>query len=111
MILSNIQASYPCTLQADPPTVVVATMASLCQMLSKHILDLGAMRVLVIDEVTGKSSGLPLTFLTLNIVVSIMFEFIIYLHVTSLFFPVGAPFELYTLIKACPSPLRSHFKT
>lgn len=38
-------------LKADPPTVVVATMASLCQMLSKHVLDLGAMRVLVIDEV------------------------------------------------------------
>ncbi|KAJ8442739.1 hypothetical protein Cgig2_011009 [Carnegiea gigantea] len=37
-------------LKADPPTVVVATMASLCQMLEKHILDLGAMRVLVIDE-------------------------------------------------------------
>ncbi|XP_021861778.1 DEAD-box ATP-dependent RNA helicase 58, chloroplastic isoform X2 [Spinacia oleracea] len=38
-------------LKADPPTIVVATVASLCQMLEKHVLDLGAMRVLVIDEV------------------------------------------------------------
>ncbi|KMS95860.1 hypothetical protein BVRB_004370 isoform B [Beta vulgaris subsp. vulgaris] len=38
-------------LKADPPTIVVATMASLCQMLEKHVIDLGAMKVLVIDEV------------------------------------------------------------
>lgn len=38
-------------IQADPPTIVVATMASLCQMLEKHVIDLGAMKVLVIDEV------------------------------------------------------------
>ncbi|XP_057538743.1 DEAD-box ATP-dependent RNA helicase 58, chloroplastic-like isoform X1 [Amaranthus tricolor] len=38
-------------LKADPPIIVVATVTSLCQMLEKHALDLGAMRVLVIDEV------------------------------------------------------------
>ncbi|XP_021761105.1 DEAD-box ATP-dependent RNA helicase 58, chloroplastic-like isoform X2 [Chenopodium quinoa] len=38
-------------LKADPPSIVVATVASLCQMLEKHVLDLGSMRVLVIDEV------------------------------------------------------------
>ncbi|XP_021716914.1 DEAD-box ATP-dependent RNA helicase 58, chloroplastic-like isoform X6 [Chenopodium quinoa] len=38
-------------LKADPPTIVVATVASLCQMLEKHVLDLGSMRVLVVDEV------------------------------------------------------------
>ncbi|KAL2934359.1 DEAD-box ATP-dependent RNA helicase 58 chloroplastic [Bienertia sinuspersici] len=38
-------------LKADPPTLVVATVASLCQMLEKRVFDLGAMKVLVIDEV------------------------------------------------------------
>lgn len=38
-------------LKADPPTVVVATLASLCQMHEKNILDLEALRVLIIDEV------------------------------------------------------------
>ncbi|KAF6162819.1 hypothetical protein GIB67_029088 [Kingdonia uniflora] len=38
-------------LKAEPPTIVVATMGSLCQMLEKHTFKLEAMRVLVIDEV------------------------------------------------------------
>ncbi|KAJ4969217.1 hypothetical protein NE237_015918 [Protea cynaroides] len=38
-------------LKAEPPTVVVATIGSLCQMLEKHIFKLEAMRVLVVDEV------------------------------------------------------------
>ncbi|XP_065863392.1 DEAD-box ATP-dependent RNA helicase 58, chloroplastic isoform X2 [Euphorbia lathyris] len=38
-------------LKAEPPTIVVATITSLCQMLEKHIFKLEAMEVLVIDEV------------------------------------------------------------
>ncbi|KAK9672024.1 hypothetical protein RND81_12G070800 [Saponaria officinalis] len=38
-------------LKAEPPTIIVATVASLCQMLDKHALDLHALKVLVIDEV------------------------------------------------------------
>ncbi|XAR57227.1 RNA helicase [Bertholletia excelsa] len=38
-------------LKAEPPTVVVATLVSLCQMLEKKILKLESMKVLVIDEV------------------------------------------------------------
>ncbi|EXB55009.1 DEAD-box ATP-dependent RNA helicase 58 [Morus notabilis] len=38
-------------LKAEPPTVVVATIGSLCQQLDKQILTLESMRVLVIDEV------------------------------------------------------------
>lgn len=38
-------------LKAEPPTIIVATIASLCQMLEKHIFKLEAMQVLVIDEV------------------------------------------------------------
>ncbi|PSR92717.1 DEAD-box ATP-dependent RNA helicase [Actinidia chinensis var. chinensis] len=38
-------------LKAEPPTVVVATLGSLCQMLEKQILTLESMRVLIIDEV------------------------------------------------------------
>ncbi|CAI0559906.1 unnamed protein product [Linum tenue] len=37
-------------LKAEPPTVVVATRASLCQMLDKQIFKLDALEVLVIDE-------------------------------------------------------------
>lgn len=37
-------------LKAEPPTIVVATIASLCQMLEKHLLKLESMQVLVIDE-------------------------------------------------------------
>lgn len=40
--------------QAEPPTIVVATIMSLCQMLEKHIFKLESMQVLVIDEVTGQ---------------------------------------------------------
>ncbi|XP_034685732.1 DEAD-box ATP-dependent RNA helicase 58, chloroplastic isoform X1 [Vitis riparia] len=38
-------------LKAEPPTIVVATVRSLCQMLEKQIFKLESMRVLVIDEV------------------------------------------------------------
>ncbi|GMY27438.1 DEAD-box ATP-dependent RNA helicase 58, chloroplastic isoform X1 [Fagus crenata] len=38
-------------LKAEPPTIVVATIRSLCQMLEKQILNLESMRVLIIDEV------------------------------------------------------------
>ncbi|XP_047336789.1 DEAD-box ATP-dependent RNA helicase 58, chloroplastic isoform X2 [Impatiens glandulifera] len=38
-------------LKAEPPTIVVATMGSLNQMVEKHLLKLEALRVLVIDEV------------------------------------------------------------
>ncbi|GMY27498.1 DEAD-box ATP-dependent RNA helicase 58, chloroplastic isoform X1 [Fagus crenata] len=38
-------------LKAEPPTIVVATIRSLCQMLEKQILKLESMRVLIIDEV------------------------------------------------------------
>ncbi|XP_048235176.1 DEAD-box ATP-dependent RNA helicase 58, chloroplastic isoform X3 [Ricinus communis] len=38
-------------LKAEPPKIVVATIASLCQMLEKHIFKLDSMQVLVIDEV------------------------------------------------------------
>lgn len=38
-------------LKSEPPTIVVATLGSLCQMLEKKILKLESMQVLVIDEV------------------------------------------------------------
>ncbi|CAI9770997.1 unnamed protein product [Fraxinus pennsylvanica] len=38
-------------LKAEPPAIVIATLASLSQMLDKQIFKLDAMRVLVIDEV------------------------------------------------------------
>lgn len=38
-------------LKAEPPTIVVATLGSLCQMIDKKILKLDSMQVLVIDEV------------------------------------------------------------
>ncbi|KAG5627879.1 hypothetical protein H5410_013097 [Solanum commersonii] len=38
-------------LKAEPPTIVVATIGSLCQMLEKHILKLDTCQVLVVDEV------------------------------------------------------------
>ncbi|KAL4642559.1 hypothetical protein ACB092_02G027700 [Castanea dentata] len=38
-------------LKAQPPTIVVATIKSLCQMLEKKILKLESMKVLIIDEV------------------------------------------------------------
>lgn len=47
--------------QAEPPTIIVATIASLCQMLEKHIFKLEAMQVLVIDEVIPLSSLLMLS--------------------------------------------------
>ncbi|XP_006646732.1 DEAD-box ATP-dependent RNA helicase 58, chloroplastic [Oryza brachyantha] len=37
--------------KADPPAIVVATVASLCQMLEKRAFSLQSMKVLVIDEV------------------------------------------------------------
>ncbi|XP_019155224.1 PREDICTED: DEAD-box ATP-dependent RNA helicase 58, chloroplastic isoform X3 [Ipomoea nil] len=41
-------------LKAEPPTIVIATLGSLTQMLEKNILKLDAMQVLVIDEVCSK---------------------------------------------------------
>ncbi|XP_021889418.1 DEAD-box ATP-dependent RNA helicase 58, chloroplastic isoform X2 [Carica papaya] len=38
-------------LKAEPPTIVVATIGSLCQMLDKQIFKLDSIQVLVIDEV------------------------------------------------------------
>ncbi|KAK4372454.1 hypothetical protein RND71_007838 [Anisodus tanguticus] len=38
-------------LQAEPPTIVIATIGSLCQMVEKHILKLDSCQVLVVDEV------------------------------------------------------------
>ncbi|KAL5703216.1 DEAD-box ATP-dependent RNA helicase 58 [Ranunculus cassubicifolius] len=38
-------------LKAEPPTIVVATVGSLCHMLDKHVIKLDTMKVLVIDEV------------------------------------------------------------
>ncbi|KAL9264953.1 DEAD-box ATP-dependent RNA helicase 58, chloroplastic-like protein [Drosera capensis] len=38
-------------LKAEPPTLVVATLPSLCQMLEKHVFNLNAVKVLVVDEV------------------------------------------------------------
>ncbi|KAL5782545.1 hypothetical protein ACOSP7_007574 [Xanthoceras sorbifolium] len=38
-------------LKAEPPTIVVATIGSLCHLIEKHIFKLDSMRVLVIDEV------------------------------------------------------------
>ncbi|KAJ8573734.1 hypothetical protein K7X08_010245 [Anisodus acutangulus] len=38
-------------LKAEPPTIVVATIGSLCQMIEKHILKLDSCQVLVVDEV------------------------------------------------------------
>uniref|UniRef100_A0A7N0SYI2 RNA helicase n=1 Tax=Kalanchoe fedtschenkoi TaxID=63787 RepID=A0A7N0SYI2_KALFE len=38
-------------IKAEPPTIVVATLDSLCQMIEKHILKLDMMKVLVVDEV------------------------------------------------------------
>ncbi|KAG6732095.1 hypothetical protein I3843_01G153300 [Carya illinoinensis] len=38
-------------LKAEPPTILVATIRSLCQMLEKQTLKLESMRVLIIDEV------------------------------------------------------------
>ncbi|CAA7061960.1 unnamed protein product [Microthlaspi erraticum] len=38
-------------LKAEPPAIVVATVASLCHMLEKHIFRLDSVKVLVVDEV------------------------------------------------------------
>ncbi|CAK9173654.1 unnamed protein product [Ilex paraguariensis] len=38
-------------LKAEPPTIVVATLGSLCQMVEKQIFKLETLRVLIIDEV------------------------------------------------------------
>ncbi|GMP56536.1 hypothetical protein CsSME_00020980 [Camellia sinensis var. sinensis] len=37
-------------LKAEPPTILVVTLGSLCQMIDKQILKLDSMQVLVIDE-------------------------------------------------------------
>ncbi|KAK1431598.1 hypothetical protein QVD17_08067 [Tagetes erecta] len=38
-------------LKAEPPTIIVGTLGSLCQMLEKHMIKLESMRVLIVDEV------------------------------------------------------------
>ncbi|KAG5144174.1 hypothetical protein JHK82_019869 [Glycine max] len=38
-------------LKAEPPTIVVATVGSLCQMLERHFFSLETVRVLIVDEV------------------------------------------------------------
>ncbi|KAI3754917.1 hypothetical protein L1987_54709 [Smallanthus sonchifolius] len=38
-------------LKAEPPTIIVGTLGSLCQMLEKQMIKLESMRVLVVDEV------------------------------------------------------------
>lgn len=48
-------------LQAEPPAIIVATVASLCQMVERRAFSLQSMRVLVIDEVR-----LSLHFLSLE---------------------------------------------
>jgi len=40
-------------LQAEPPAIIVATVASLCQMVERRAFSLQSMRVLVIDEVSS----------------------------------------------------------
>ena len=40
----------PC-FQAEPPAIMVATVASLCQMVEKRAFSLGSIKILVIDEV------------------------------------------------------------
>ncbi|VAH70165.1 unnamed protein product [Triticum turgidum subsp. durum] len=37
--------------QAEPPAIIVATVASLCQMVEKRAFSLGSIKILVIDEV------------------------------------------------------------
>jgi hypothetical protein len=37
--------------QAEPPAIIVATVASLCQMVERRAFSLQSMKVLVIDEV------------------------------------------------------------
>ncbi|KAJ0714144.1 putative RNA helicase [Helianthus annuus] len=44
-------------LKAEPPTIIVGTLGSLCQMLEKQMIKLESMRVLVIDEVFIHASG------------------------------------------------------
>ncbi|XP_024011811.1 DEAD-box ATP-dependent RNA helicase 58, chloroplastic isoform X2 [Eutrema salsugineum] len=46
-------------LKAEPPAIVVATVASLCHMLEKHILRLDSVRVLVVDETVFASASIP----------------------------------------------------
>ncbi|KAL7220498.1 hypothetical protein ACSBR2_013388 [Camellia fascicularis] len=46
-------------LKAEPPTIVVATLGSLCQMIDKKILKLDSMQVLVIDETIFASASIP----------------------------------------------------
>ncbi|EMS47212.1 DEAD-box ATP-dependent RNA helicase 58, chloroplastic [Triticum urartu] len=38
-------------IQAEPPAIIVATVASLCQMVEKRAFSLGSIKILVIDEV------------------------------------------------------------
>lgn len=38
-------------LKAEPPTMMIATLVSISQMIERHVLTLNALRVLVVDEV------------------------------------------------------------
>ncbi|XP_014500325.1 uncharacterized protein LOC106761301 isoform X3 [Vigna radiata var. radiata] len=40
-------------MDGEPPTIVVATIGSLCQMLERHIFSLETVRVLIVDEGSG----------------------------------------------------------
>ena len=53
-------------MQAEPPTIVIATLQSLCHMLEKQIFGLGALQVLVIDEVSWSSFILKVLLLSLG---------------------------------------------
>ncbi|KAL1334665.1 DEAD-box ATP-dependent RNA helicase 58, chloroplastic isoform X2 [Arachis hypogaea] len=46
-------------LKAEPPTVVVATVGSLCQMLERQIFLLESVRVLIVDETVFASASIP----------------------------------------------------
>ncbi|CAL5337705.1 unnamed protein product [Camellia sinensis] len=53
-------------LKVEPPTIVVATLGSLCQMIDKKILKLDSMQVLVIDEVDFITNDSYLTAFSKN---------------------------------------------
>ena len=57
-------------MQAVPPTLVIATLQSLCHMIENQIFGLGAMQVLVIDEVSWNSFILKVFLLSLGRLVS-----------------------------------------
>ncbi|XBI22972.1 hypothetical protein VPH35_063924 [Triticum aestivum] len=46
-------------LKAKPPAIIVATVASLCQMVEKRAFSLGSIKILVIDETIFASASIP----------------------------------------------------